>query len=219
MSSGVASKWRHRDPSLWTRRAADRWCMVVRRRDGSFAGAVVWWAWLYWIEYLRDGVRDRAIVEYPTVITGTSLASVMSNVDRAAVAASFAVADMRSKLAKARDDIARIRVAVEPLAIRLRGKPGDVAQIPVDSREVFAMRNVLAEVAAVVIPPPRPDGAIVAPSDAELVALMKLRGSGSRNQPLTDFGAPIGLSWRGLGIDESAAQAAWDRFHASEATP
>ncbi len=55
------------------------------------------------------------------------------------------------------------------------------------------------------------------PTDAEIVALMKLRGNGSREQPRSSgIGTPVGLAWHGEAIPESDAQAAWDRFHESE---
>ena len=58
------------------------------------------------------------------------------------------------------------------------------------------------------------------PTDAEIVALMKLRGNGTRKQPRSsEIGTPVGLAWRGEAITEADAQAAWDRFHASEAQP
>jgi len=65
-------------------------------------------------------------------------------------------------------------------------------------------------------PPP----ASAPPTDAEIVALMNLRGNGSREQPRSsEIGTPVGLAWRGEAITEADAQAAWDRFHASEAQP
>ena len=62
---------------------------------------------------------------------------------------------LRSELAKSLADLARIRAAVEPLALhfRSRHKPGELVPMSTDSREVFAMRNVLAEVAAIVVTP------------------------------------------------------------------
>ena len=58
------------------------------------------------------------------------------------------------------------------------------------------------------------------PTDSEIVALMKLRGNGSREQPRSsEIGTPVGLAWRGEAIAEADAQAAWDRFHASEPSP
>lgn len=57
------------------------------------------------------------------------------------------------------------------------------------------------------------------PTDAQIVDLMKQRGNGSREQPRTEMGIPVGLAWRNEAIMEADAQAAWDRHHASEATP
>lgn len=57
------------------------------------------------------------------------------------------------------------------------------------------------------------------PTDAEIVALMKLRGNGTREQPRSsEIGTPVGLAWRGVAILEADAQAAWDRFHAPPET-
>lgn len=63
-----------------------------------------------------------------------------------------------------------------------------------------------------------PDGPMpyVEPTDADIVALMKMRGNGTREQPKM-MGAPVNLAWRGVGILEQDAQAAWDRFHAQPA--
>lgn len=120
---------------------------------------------------------------------------------------------LRSELAKARADLARIRAAVEPLDLYFRSKHelGAVVQMSVDPRETFAMRNVLVEVGTAV-------GLVTAPTDAQIVDLMRQRGNGSREQPRTKMGIPVGLAWRGAALCESYAQAAWDRHHASEAT-
>lgn len=56
--------------------------------------------------------------------------------------------------------------------------------------------------------------AMTDPTDADIVALMKLRGNGTREQPRTELGTPVGIAWRGVGIMEQDAQAAWDRHHA-----
>jgi len=59
--------------------------------------------------------------------------------------------------------------------------------------------------------------AMTDPTDADIVALMKLRGNGTREQPRTELGTPVGIAWRGVGILEQDAQAAWDRYHAQPA--
>lgn len=55
--------------------------------------------------------------------------------------------------------------------------------------------------------------------DRQVVELMKMRGSGRDVPPPNAYGLRPVLAWRGHAITEEAAQAAWDRFHASEATP
>lgn len=133
---------------------------------------------------------------------------------------------LRSELAKALADLARIRAAVEPLVLHFRSryKPGTFVQMSTDSREVFAMRNVLAEVAAIVVTPCHcartvdPNAVGFAehdppigehPTATEIVERMALYAGDSFDT----------LIIRGHRVVKSERSAAQERHHASEATP